>query len=224
MYIQSPRSDPLTPRQAEVLAAVRAHLKATGLPPTRAELARALGFGSPNAAESHLKALARKGAVALAPGTARGIRVLAPPPPEEGAPAQAGAEGAGGGLPIVGRVAAGSPLLAEANLEGHLALGSDLFSPPAHYLLTVRGTSMAGAGILEGDLLAVHRTPVAENGQVVVARLEDEVTVKRFTRRGAVVTLAPENPAFDPIVVDLRRRPLAIEGIGVGVIRRGGPL
>jgi repressor LexA len=212
MDIQSPSAAPLTFRQAEVLRVIRAHIAATGAPPTRAEIARALGFKSPNAAESHLRALARKRAVALTAGASRGIRVVT----AEGMP-----EDAQAGLPVIGRVAAGSPILAEAHVEGHLAVDPAAFSPRAHYLLTVRGMSMRDAGILEGDLLAVHRTPVAETGQVVVARLDDEVTVKRLERHGHRVVLRPENLAFAPIVVDLRRQELVIEGIGVGVIRKG---
>lgn len=217
---------PLTPRQAQVLGLIRSHLAATGAPPTRAEIARALGFASPNAAEAHLRALARKGALALRPGAARGIRVLWGDGAGEAAPEGAAMEG--GGLAIIGRVAAGSPLLARENVEGRLGLDPGAFSPRADYLLRVQGSSMRDAGILDGDLLAVHRTPVAENGQIVVARLtdmEDEVTVKRFERRGDTVTLHPANPDFAPIRVDLRRRPLdqalAIEGRGVGVVRRG---
>jgi len=203
----------LTPRQAQILALIRSHAAATGAPPTRAEIARALGFKSPNAAEAHLKALARKGAVALRPGAARGIRVLWD---EAEAPAPEAP-----GLPLIGRVAAGSPILAEENVEERLGLDPGAFAPRADYLLRVRGESMRDAGILDGDLLAVHRTPVAENGQIVVARLEDEVTVKRFERRGDVVTLHPANPDFAPIRVTLSDRPLAIEGLGVGVLRRG---
>jgi len=226
MSIQSFPTDPcpLTPRQAQVLALIRTHIAATGAPPTRAELARALGAASPNAAEAHLRALARKGAVTLTPGTSRGIRVVGTSTGGAVPEAGAGGEEGPGGLPVVGRVAAGSPILAEANVEARLALDPALFSPRADYLLAVRGTSMRDAGILEGDLLAVHRTPVADDGQVVVARLEDEVTVKRFRRRGPVVELRAENPDFAPIVVDLRRQSLVIEGIGVGVVRRGAPL
>jgi repressor LexA len=203
----------LTPRQAQILALIRSHASATGAPPTRAEIARALGFRSPNAAEAHLKALARKGAVALRPGAARGIRVLWDETSETA--------GAGAELPLIGRVAAGSPILAEENVEERLGLDPGAFAPRADYLLRVRGESMREAGILDGDLLAVHRTPVAENGQVVVARLEDEVTVKRFERKGDVVTLHPANPDFAPIRVRLKERPLVIEGLGVGVLRRG---
>ncbi len=191
----------LTDRQTEILALIRRRLAESGLPPTRAEIAAELGFRSPNAAEEHLRALARKGAIELLPGASRGIRL-----PEEG-------------LPVVGRVAAGQPILAEQHIEARYQLDARLFRPRADYLLRVQGQSMREAGILDGDLLAVHRTPEAVNGQIVVARLEEEVTVKRFERRGKQVRLLPENPEFEPIEIDLRRTPLVIEGIGVGVIR-----
>lgn len=193
----------LTPRQQEILALIRQCITQTGYPPTRSEIARALEFRSPNAAEQHLRALARKGAIEIRPGTSRGIRLL----------------GEEAGLPVIGRVAAGSPILAEEHIEQHCLVAAKLFSPRADYLLRVRGMSMRDAGILEGDLLAVHRTFEARDGQIVVARLHDEVTVKRFERRGPRVRLLPENPAFQPIEVDLRREPLVIEGRGVGVIR-----
>jgi repressor LexA len=195
----------LTPRQQQILDLIRDRIEATGLPPTRAEIAAAFGFRSPNAAEQHLRALARKDAIELLPGSSRGIRLLIEPPEQ--------------GLPVVGRVAAGSPILAVENIEEHYDLDPVLFRPRADYLLRVHGLSMRDAGILDGDLLAVHRTSEAANGQIVVARLEDEVTVKRFRRRGNKVRLLPENPDFDPIEVDLRRQPLAIEGLGVGVLR-----
>lgn len=203
----------LTHRQAQVLAMIRRHIATTGGPPTRAEIAQALGFRSINAAESHLRTLARKGAIQLVPGTARGIRLA------DGASA-----GAPAGLPLIGRVAAGEPILAEENIEAHYALPETLFHPRAHYLLRVRGQSMRDEGILDGDLLAVHRTPVAENGQLVVARLDGEVTVKRFHQRGKRVTLLPANPDFTPIEVDLAHQELVIEGLGVGVLRNGEPL
>lgn len=193
---------PLTPRQAEILRFIRDTLSESGMPPTREEIMRAFGFRSPNAAQTHLQALARKGVIELRSGASRGIRLRD-----------------GGGLPLVGRVAAGQPILAEQHIEDHYSVDPRLFTPAPDYLLRVRGQSMKDAGILDGDLLAVHRTPEAHNGQIVVARLEDEVTVKRFRRRGSRVTLQPENPEFEPIIVDLRRDPLVIEGIGVGVIR-----
>lgn len=195
----------LTARQREILEFIRGFMDIEGFPPTRAEIAQALGFRSANAAEDHLKALERKGAIEMLAGTSRGIRLIG------------GSDETG--LPVVGRVAAGNPILAEQHIERRYRLDPKLFRPRAHYLLRVKGLSMRDAGLLEGDLLAVHRVGQAENGQIVVARLEDEVTVKRFRRRGNVVRLLPENPDFEPIVVDLRRRDLVIEGIGVGVIR-----
>jgi len=194
----------LTERQAEILQMIREFVEETGMPPTRAEIAEALGFRSANAAEEHLKALARKGAIELTPGASRGIRLLE----EEG-------------LPVVGRVAAGSPILAEQHIEDHYRMDPSLFHPRADYLLRVRGMSMRDAGILDGDLLVVHATPEAANNQIVVARLENEVTVKRFRRRGRQVQLLPENPDFEPIEIDLREQSLVIEGLGVGILRNG---
>ncbi len=197
----------LTARQQQVYDFVQTFLEDNGMPPTRAEIAYALGFRSANAAEDHLRALARKGVVELLPGASRGIRLLEVPDEE--------------GLPVVGRVAAGSPILAQEHIEDYFYVDPRLFRPRADYLLKVKGMSMRDAGILNGDLLVVHRSPEATSGQIVVARLEDEVTVKRFRRRGRMVRLLPENPAFKPIVVDLRQQSLFIEGIGVGVIRNG---
>ena len=204
--------DELTERQRRVLDFIREFLAAEGMPPTRAEIAAALGFRSPNAAEEHLRALKRKGAIEMVPGSSRGIRLRA----------AAGEDGLT--LPLIGRVAAGQPILAEAHVEASYRIDRALFKPRADYLLRVRGESMRDAGILDGDLLVVHHTPDARNGQVVVARLAEEVTVKRFRRRGNQVQLLPENPAFEPIVVDLRRELLSIEGVGVGVLRNGKPL
>lgn len=197
----------LTPRQAQILDLIRDCLETGGLPPTRAEIAERLGFRSANAAEEHLRALARKGFIELLPGFSRGIRVLAEDVPR--------------GLPVVGRVAAGRPILAEEHIEDHCRVDPALFRPRADYFLRVRGMSMREVGIRDGDLLAVHATPEAANGRIVVARLEDEVTVKRFRRRGSRVWLLPENPDFEPLEVDLRRQPLVIEGLGVGILRRG---
>ncbi len=199
--------DDLTARQQEILQYIRERIDETGMPPTRAEIAEQFGFRSPNAAEAHLKVLEKKGVLELMPGASRGIRLMN-----------------GGGLPLVGRVAAGSPILAEQNVEAHYQIDSALFSPHADYLLKVRGMSMRDAGILDGDLLAVHRTESVRSGQVVVARLENEVTVKRFRMSGHIVQLLPENPDFEPIVVDLRKQELVIEGLGVGVIRHGKKL
>lgn len=199
----------LTPRQAEILALIREYLQTHGMPPTRAEIARQLGFRSANAAEEHLRALARKGAIELLPGASRGIQLLAEEPE---------------GLPIVGRVAAGNPILAEQHIEDYSPIAAHAFRPKADYLLRVRGLSMRDAGILDGDLLAVKRSRTAENGQIVVARLEDEVTVKRFRQRGSRVKLLAANPDFADIEVDLRETSFAIEGLAVGLLRNGGPL
>jgi repressor LexA len=196
--------DELTERQAEILELIRSYVAEEGCPPTRAEIAATLGFRSPNAAEDHLRALERKGYVELVPGSSRGIRLL-----EEDY-----------GLPVIGRVAAGEPILAEEHIEDYCHVDPDTFHPSADYLLRVRGDSMRDVGILNGDLLAVHRTARAESGQIVVARLENEVTVKRFRQRGSVVRLMPENPDYEPIRVDLREQELVIEGLAVGVLRK----
>ena len=194
----------LTARQAEVLDLVRSHIADTGYPPTRADIARELGFRSANAAEEHLKALARKGALEIVPGTSRGIRL----PNDEG-------------LPVVGRVAAGSPILAQEHIEETCDVPPSMFRPPADFLLRVEGDSMVDAGILDGDLLAVHKTSEAANGAIVVARIDDDVTVKRLRRKSrSRIVLEAENDAYDPIEVDLRSQELVIEGLSVGVIRR----
>lgn len=192
----------LTPRQQEILDLIRSFIRDTGYPPTRAEIARTLGFRSANAAEEHLKALARKGVIELQPGASRGIRMLEEP-----------------GVPIIGRVAAGSPVLAAEHIERRCEISPALFQPSADYLLRVRGMSMMDVGILDGDLLAVHKTNQARNGQIVVARLQDEVTVKRLEQKGSLLRLIAENPDYAPIEVDLKREPVTIEGIAVGVIR-----
>jgi repressor LexA len=195
----------LTARQQQVLDLIKRHIADTGFPPTRADIARELGFRSANAAEEHLRALARKGAIEMVAGTSRGIRLPEPP-----------------GLPVVGRVAAGNPILAEENIEDYCEMPASMFKPRADYLLRVRGMSMRDVGILDGDLLAVHRSPEARNGQIVVARIDDEVTVKRLQRDGRRrVLLLPENADFDPIEVDLASQDFAIEGISVGILRIG---
>jgi repressor LexA len=205
--------DVLTERQNEVLKLIRELTEVSGYPPTRAEIAERMGFRSVNAAEQHLRALEKKGAIEISSGASRGIRVR---------DARGGARaGRLLELPVVGRVAAGSPILAEEHLQGHYQVDPNLFTPRADYLLRVRGLSMRDAGILEGDLLAVHRTQEARTGQIVVARLADEVTVKRYRRRGHAVQLEAENPDFAPIEVDLRRDALTIEGVAVGIIRNG---
>jgi repressor LexA len=198
--------DELTPRQQQILQWIREQIAGSGLPPTRAEICRAMGFRSPNAAEEHLRALARKGVIEMLAGASRGIRLKQLP-----------------GIPVVGRVAAGTPLLAEQHIEDHYRIDPALFKPRADYLLRVRGSSMRDAGIFDGDLLAVHRTPHFRSGQIVVARLHDEVTVKRIRQRRHLVELVPENPAFQTLIVDTRREPLAIEGIAVGVLRNSAP-
>ena len=196
--------DGLTPRQREILDFIRNSLDVLGAPPTRAEIANAFGFASANAAEEHLKALAKKGNIVLEPGSARGIRLVEQL-----------------GLPLIGSVAAGSPLLAAENQRGRVQMDASLFSPRADYLLQVRGNSMSGVGILDGDLLAVHKTAEARDGQIVVARLGDEVTVKRLSRREGRIELLAENPDYAPIPVD---DSLVIEGLAVGLIRNGQPL
>ncbi len=201
----------LTRRQTDVLECIKQHIETTGYPPTRADIARELGFKSANAAEEHLKALSRKGAIEIIPGTSRGIRL-----------ADLGQEAANEGLPIVGQVAAGSPILAQQHIEDHCTISADFFHPPADYLLRVKGQSMRNIGIMDGDLLAVHQCQEARNGQIVVARIGDEVTVKRFKREDNRVYLIAENEEFEPIEIDLREQDISIEGLGVGVIRRGG--
>lgn len=197
----------LTQRQTDVLDCIKDYIRTTGYPPTRAEIARELGFKSANAAEEHLKALARKGAIEMIAGTSRGIRI--PNFDDDN------------GLPIVGQVAAGEPILAQENVEDRITIASDFFHPPADYLLRVRGTSMKDVGIMDGDLLAVHQCQTAKDGEIVVARLDNDVTVKRFKREGKLIYLIAENEEFEPIVVDLEQQELSIEGLGVGVIRRG---
>lgn len=235
----------LTPRQHEILDLIRQHIANTGFPPTRAEIAAQLGFRSANAAEEHLKALARKGVIELTSGTSRGIRLKLLPTGEarSAAPAARGPGRAGAAraglleravsavqvaltLPLIGRVSAGSPILAEQHVEASYAVDPDLFAARPDYLLKVRGLSMRDAGILDGDLLAVKKAVDARNGQIVVARVGHEVTVKRFRRQSTkgIIELLPENPAFEPIVVDTRSDEFAIEGIGVGLIRAGGAL
>jgi repressor LexA len=200
----------LTPRQSEILSFIKRCLEENGFPPTRAEIAQKLGFKSPNAAEEHLKALARKGAIEMTPGASRGIRI---PGFEAKKPTESE-------LPVIGRVAAGAPILAQQHVEENCNINPDFFQPRADYLLKVEGMSMKNIGILDGDLLAVHVTREARNGQVVVARVGEEVTVKRFKREGDKVWLIAENPDFQPIEVDLKKQDLVIEGLSVGVIRR----
>ncbi len=196
----------LTPRQSQILEMIQEFIAETGMPPTRADIANELGFKSANAAEEHLRALQRKGVLDLIPGASRGIQL------KDSLREQMG-------LPLVGRVAAGSPILAQEHIETHYKIDPALFSPKPHYLLRVHGMSMKNAGILDGDLVAVHRTPEVRSRQIVVARLDDEVTVKRYRQEGSVVWLLPENEDFEPIQVDLAKQEMVIEGVVVGVIR-----
>ena len=201
----------LTPRQREILELIQSFIDEFGMPPTRAEIARELGFKSANAAEEHLRALQKKGVLELVPGASRGIQL------KDSLREQLG-------LPLIGRVAAGSPILAEEHIETHYRMDPALFDPKPHYLLRVHGMSMKNAGILDGDLVAVHRTPEVRSRQIVVARVEDEVTVKRYRQDGSVVWLLPENEDFEPIEVNLAEQAMVIEGVVVGIIRDGMPL
>ncbi|MBS0313240.1 MAG: transcriptional repressor LexA [Proteobacteria bacterium] len=198
---------PLTARQAEILALIQDFIERSGFPPTRAEIAEQLGFRSANAAEEHLRALERKGILDILPGASRGIQLK-----------QAGLPG----LPLIGRVAAGTPILAEENIRSRHKIDAALFSPNADYLLEVKGDSMINIGIHDGDLLAVHKTSEARSGQIVVARIDNEVTVKRLKRKGGAIELLPENDRLSPIAVDPRVDDFAIEGLAVGIIRTGG--
>lgn len=202
---------PLTPRQAEILELIKRNIQDTGMPPTRAEISARLGFKSANAAEEHLKALARKGCIEIMPGTSRGIRLIQ----------EESSNDDDAGLPLIGQVAAGEPILAQEHVEQYYQVDPAMFRPSADFLLRVRGDSMKNIGILEGDLLAVHKMQEARNGQVVVARVEDDVTVKRFEKQGELVYLHAENENYAPIKVDLRYQHLTIEGLAVGVIRNG---
>ncbi|CAG9295487.1 transcriptional repressor LexA [Celerinatantimonas diazotrophica] len=210
----------LTKRQSQVLDIIKTHLSETGMPPTRVEIAKELGFRSANAAEEHLKALARKGVITMVPGASRGIRLV-----EKELDAhrdlvqESTAANDEQGLPLVGQVAAGEPILAQQHIESHYKVDPALFHPHADFLLRVRGESMKNIGIMDGDLLAVHKTQDIYNGQVVVARVGDDVTVKRFEKQSDKVMLYPENDDFAPIVVDPSCEELAIEGLAVGIIR-----
>lgn len=198
----------LTPRQQQILRLIQDSISENGMPPTRAEIATALKFKSANAAEEHLRALQRKGVLELIPGASRGIQL------KDSIREQMG-------LPLIGRVAAGKPILAEEHIEARYQIDPKLFQPRPHYLLKVKGMSMRDVGILDGDLVAVHRTPEVRNRQIVVARLENEVTVKRYKQEGSVVWLLPENDEFEPLKVDLREQSMIIEGVVVGVLRQG---
>jgi repressor LexA len=199
----------LTKRQSQVLEFIKEKVVSTGMPPTVAEITAAMGVSSTNGIRGHLQALNRKGAIELVPNSSRGIRLLDQPEPEEEP----------SGLPIVGQVAAGSPILAQEHIEDYCRVDNDTFHPSADYLLRVKGESMREAGIYDGDLLAVHRASTANNGRIVVARIEDEVTVKRLQVKGHMAYLHPENPSFNVIEVNMKKQPLDIEGIAVGVLR-----
>ena len=197
----------LTERQREILDFIKETVAASGMPPTVAEIAEAMGVSSTNGIRQHLQAIERKGAIELVPGASRGIRLLDDTEEEWG-------------LPIIGQVAAGSPILAEEHIEDYCQVDHDTFKPKADYLLRVKGESMQDIGIYDGDLLAVHRARKAHNGQIVVARVEDEVTVKRLKVRGNIAYLQPENEEYEDIRIDMRKQELDIEGIAVGVLRR----
>lgn len=218
----------LTARQEQILNLIREAIENTGFPPTRAEIAAELGFRSANAAEEHLQALARKGAIEISPGTSRGIR-LRDINPESGVPRFGAKQMALPhpslmqlSLPLVGRVAAGSPILAQEHIETTYSVDPTLFSAKPDYLLKVRGLSMRDVGILDGDLLAVKKADTAKNGQIVVARLGDDVTVKRYKKTGSIIELLPENPDFEPIRVDSSQDNFALEGLAVGLLRAWG--
>ena len=196
----------LTPGQRKVLNMVKDFIEEYGMPPTRMESANELCFKSPNAAEEHLKALQKKGVIELIKGSSRGIRL------KDSLREQIG-------LPLVGKVAAGHPILAHENIDDYLDIDPDIFNPSPHYLLRVEGMSMKNAGILDNDIVAVHRTSEIRSRQIVVARINDEVTVKRYTQNNSIVTLFPENSEFNPITVDLSEDEMVIEGVVVGVIR-----
>ncbi|USD65400.1 transcriptional repressor LexA [Vibrio sp. SCSIO 43136] len=198
----------LTPRQKQVFELIKDKIEVSGMPPTRAEIAKELGFRSANAAEEHLKALARKNVIEIIPGASRGIRVVANDDDQTE-----------DGLPLIGQVAAGEPILAQEHVETHYQVDPSMFKPQADFLLRVNGMSMKDIGILDGDLLAVHKTQDVRDGQVVVARVEEDVTVKRLERKGSTVLLHAENEEFEPIKVDLTCQELNIEGLAVGVIR-----
>lgn len=219
----------LTDRQQQILDLIRQAIVNTGFPPTRAELATVLGFKSANAAEDHLRALARKGVIELTAGASRGIRLtdLANESIESDVDTELPADRPrlktlpGSGfllLPLIGRVAAGHPILATENIEKEINVDLDMFAERPDYLLKVKGLSMRDAGILDGDLLAIKKVSDARNGQIVVARIDEEVTVKRLSKSGGRIELLPENPDFEPIQIQ-PGQDFSLEGIAVGLIR-----
>ena len=207
----------LTARQEQILNLIKDAIENTGFPPTRAEIASELGFKSANAAEEHLQALARKGAIVISPGTSRGIRVTGAHSASQTSTRVPAALMMS--LPLIGRVAAGSPILAQEHVEAHYSLDPALFSGRPDFLLRVHGWSMRDAGIMDGDLLAVKKVDRAKNGQIVVARIGDDVTVKRYRKTGSVIELLPENPDFKVIKVDSKSDEFALEGLAVGLMR-----
>jgi repressor LexA len=210
----------LTARQHEDFDLIRRAIERTGFPPTRAEIAAELGFSSANSAEEHLRALARKGVIELAAGASRGIRLLLAA--QDDTPHQFTLPHASLmqlSLPLIGRVAAGSPILAQEHISHHYACDPALFSSKPDYLLKVRGLSMRDAGIFDGDLLAVQKKTEAKDGQIIVARLGDDVTVKRLKRRPNGIELIAENPDYENIFVQAGSAEFALEGIAVGLIR-----
>ncbi|RJS93994.1 transcriptional repressor LexA [Salinisphaera sp. Q1T1-3] len=209
----------LTPKQQRVYDYIRDTLAATGAPPTRAEIAEALGFASANAAQAHLRTLARKGAIELGSRRSRGIRLLGGAPIGLDGPVANDDDHTDEGLAVIGRVAAGMPVLAVEHIERRVQVSQAIFSAPADYLLTVQGDSMTGAGILDGDLLGVRRTTDVREGQIAVFRLGDDVTVKRFHRDRDGIRLLAENPDYPDITVDAEADELALEGLAVGVLR-----
>ena len=196
----------LTRRQQEIMDFILMFMEKEGYPPTRADIAEHFGFRSPNAAESHLRALDRKGALRLEAGRSRGLTPMVARRNQQA-------------LPLIGRVAAGSPVLAVSNVEREIPVDASMFSPKPDYLLRVTGSSMRNAGIFDGDLLAVHKTPIVRQGAMAVVRLDDEVTVKYLYKYRNRIELLPDNPEFDPIIVYPQEQEVSVEGIAVGVLR-----
>jgi repressor LexA len=215
-HIVSSRHPHLSPKQLEVLNFIQQFLNSHGLPPTRGEIAAGMGLKNRQGIEQHLRALQLKGAIDLVPEISRGIRLRAEPVASASMQLSS-SESAG--LPLLGRIAAGSPILATGNIDDHVHVDPALFRPRADFILRVRGDSMKDADIQDRDLLAVHQTKEARNGQIVVARIDDEATVKYFHRDGHRVRLLPANPAYRPLEIDLTRQSLTIEGLAVGIIR-----
>lgn len=215
----------LTRKQLEVLAFIRRFMASDGLPPTRGEIAEGLGLKNRQGIDQHLRALASKGAIELVPGISRGIRVSETFVNELVGSGALRSKRAKTSLPLLGRIAAGAPILASSHIDEHVTVDASLFKPRADFLLRVQGDSMKDADILDRDLLAVHQTQQVRNGQIVVARLveDNEATVKYYRRQGHIVRLEPANAAYRPIEIDLREQDVSIEGLAVGVIRTALP-